>query len=126
MVSSCVATTRFRALCPRYKQSKLQVVQHRAAAAEIKQRSQLLYAGCPYVFVTNSTGYTETRKANAIAATLGCNVDASKMIMAHSSMRSDLMPLQVTHCHVQACFLLLTQYSARAAASRRKVHRVCS
>ena len=52
-------------------------------------------AGCPYVFVTNSTGYTETQKARAIAATLGCRVDASKMIMAHSSMRSQLAPLQV-------------------------------
>ena len=51
--------------------------------------------GCPIVFVTNSTGYTEAQKAKAIAETLGCKVDAAKMIMAHSSMRSQLEPLQV-------------------------------
>jgi hypothetical protein len=51
--------------------------------------------GCPFVFVTNSTGYTEEQKAKAIAETLGCRVDATKMIMAHSSMRSQLEPLQV-------------------------------
>jgi ribonucleotide monophosphatase NagD (HAD superfamily) len=53
------------------------------------------FSGCPYVFVTNSTGYTEAMKARAIAATLGRPVDASKMIMAHSSMRLPLSPLQV-------------------------------
>ena len=52
-------------------------------------------AGCPFVFVTNSTGYTEAQKARAIAATLGCEVEASRMIMAHSSMRSQLAELQV-------------------------------
>ena len=48
--------------------------------------------------MTNSTGYTEAQKALAISDTLGFSIDPSNMILAHSSMRVQLAPLQGCMC----------------------------